>query len=129
MASFSEKVWAACAKIPRGKVSTYSSIAKAIGRPRACRAVGNALNKNPFLPGFGTRLAKSAGHGRFLRSLRAKTRLPPVPCHRVVKSDGSVGGFARGSKKKVALLKAEGVEVLGSAGKPKVDLHKFLARL
>jgi O-6-methylguanine DNA methyltransferase len=62
---------------------TYAQVALAIGRPAAVRAVGNALNKNPFAP--------------------------QVPCHRVVKSDGSLGGFAHGPRAKQALLKNEGV--------------------
>ncbi|MBI4335571.1 MAG: MGMT family protein, partial [Candidatus Omnitrophica bacterium] len=56
---------------------------KRIGRPKAYRAVGNALNKNPFAP--------------------------IVPCHRVVKSDGSLGGFAKGKRQKLRLLKREGL--------------------
>lgn len=83
--SFSEKVWRACYRIPKGKVATYSLIAKMIGQPGASRAVGNALNKNPFAP--------------------------IVPCHRIVRSDGVIGGFASGSLKKAQLLKAEGIEV------------------
>ena len=71
-------------KIPRGKVSTYSIVAKAIGRPKACRAVGNALNKNTN---------------------------PDVPCHRVVRSDGAVGGFVRGTKNKILILEAEGLSI------------------
>jgi len=98
--NFDEKVLLACARIPRGKVTTYAALAKAIGKPRAARAVGNALNKNPF-PYVGKR---SALYGSSLR----------VPCHRVVRSDGSVGGYAFGAKKKIKLLRAEGVEV--SAG-------------
>lgn len=81
---FELSVFKAAEKIPRGRISTYSAIAKAIGKPRAARAVGNALNKNPFAR---------------------------VPCHRVVKSDGSVGGFAHGTKKKAALLSKERVEI------------------
>lgn len=74
-------------KIPRGRVTTYSALARALGRPGAARAVGNALNKNPHLGA--------------------------VPCHRVVRSDGRVGGYARGAKKKAALLRAEGVIMRG----------------
>ncbi|MCX6796275.1 MAG: MGMT family protein [Candidatus Falkowbacteria bacterium] len=81
---FQKSVWEATRKIPRGRVATYAQIAQAIGRPLAVRAVGNALNKN--------------------------TNSPKVPCHRVVKSNGSLGGFARGVKKKRELLKREGVE-------------------
>lgn len=68
--------------IPKGKTMTYAQVAAAIGNPKAVRAVGNALNKNPFAP--------------------------QVPCHRVIRSDGSIGGFASGSKKKRALLRSEG---------------------
>ena len=71
---FQKAVWEATRKIPKGKVKTYAAIAKTIGRPKAVRAVGNALNKNPYVPA--------------------------VPCHRVVKGDGSLGGFAGGEKKK-----------------------------
>jgi methylated-DNA-[protein]-cysteine S-methyltransferase len=84
--TFSQEVWAATKKIPKGKVATYASIAQMIKRPHSARAVGNALNANPYAP--------------------------VVPCHRVVKSDGSVGGFASGPKKKIALLTAEGVVII-----------------
>jgi len=69
-------------KIPRGKVSTYGQVAQKIGCPRAFRAVGNALNKNDNID---------------------------VPCHRVVRSDGLIGGYRDGSAKKLRLLKKEGV--------------------
>lgn len=82
---FQKLVYEAAKKIPRGRVSTYGEIARVIDRPRAARAVGNALNCNPFAP--------------------------KVPCHRVVRSDGSVGGFAGGSKKKIMILKQEKVRV------------------
>ena len=82
--NFTEKVWAACSRIPKGKVSTYGIIARAVGRPGASRAVGNALNRN---------------------------RSPDVPCHRVVRSDGSVGGFAHGAERKMSLLKKEGLTI------------------
>jgi methylated-DNA-[protein]-cysteine S-methyltransferase len=82
---FNEKVWNAIKKIPKGKISTYKEIAKAIGKPKAVRAVGNACNKNPFSP--------------------------RIPCHRIVKSNGEVGGFALGTKKKKELLKKEGIEI------------------
>ena len=86
MGGFEKKVYAACARIRRGKVSTYSEIAKAIGSPKAYRAVGNALTKN---------------------------RNKRVPCHRVVCSDGRIGGFAHGSRKKRTMLEKEGVKVIG----------------
>ncbi len=81
---FENKVFSAVKKIPRGKVSTYSCVAKAIGALKAYRAVGNALNKNTN---------------------------PDVPCHRVVRSDGTVGGFAHGTKKKILLLEKEGISI------------------
>lgn len=82
---FQRLVYGATRKIPKGKVATYGLIARFIGAPKAARAVGNALNHNPFAP--------------------------EVPCHRVVNSDGSIGGFALGPEKKTALLKTEGIQV------------------
>lgn len=78
--SFMSKVFAVVAKIPKGKTMTYKEVAKKMGSPGAYRAVGNALNKN---------------------------RDPNVPCHRVIRSDGSVGGFNRGSEAKRKLLESE----------------------
>ncbi len=83
--SFDERVWKECKKIPKGKVSTYKRIAAALGNPNAFRAVGNALNRNPFAP--------------------------EVPCHRVVKSSGELGEYAKGTKKKIELLEREGIKV------------------
>ena len=82
---FQNQVYRSCGKIPKGKVSTYGEIARMIGKSKSARAVGNALNKNPYSP--------------------------KIPCHRVVRSDGAVGGFAFGDKKKVDLLKKEGVKI------------------
>lgn len=84
METFKEKVWNLCKKIPKGKVSTYKELAHALNC-KAYRAVGNALNRNPYAP--------------------------KVPCHRIVKSNGSVGGFAKGIKKKIELLKKEGIKI------------------
>lgn len=83
MTSFQEKVYRVVKQIPKGKVITYKELAKKIGHPRAYRAVGNALNKNPDL----------------------KT----IPCHRVIRSSGKIGGYNKGVRKKAALLKKEGV--------------------
>src|SRR6476469_10331301 len=77
-----EKCWAITARIPRGKVVTYADIARALGS-NGYRAVGNALNKNPYAP--------------------------TVPCHRVVGSNGALTGFAGGLPKKQKMLVAEGV--------------------
>jgi methylated-DNA-[protein]-cysteine S-methyltransferase len=90
--SFNEKVWAVTAQIPKGKVVTYGDIARKLNCT-AYRAVGNALNKNPFAP--------------------------TVPCHRVVGADGSLTGFAGGLEKKRRLLIEEGVRLKDD---DKVDL-------
>lgn len=95
--NFSEKVYSLTRQIPAGKVSTYGLIAKAMGYPKASRGVGMALRTNPN---------------------------PIVtPCHRVVMSDGLIGGYMGGVEKKVKLLSSEGVVVdKGRVG----DLKKFL---
>lgn len=69
--------------IPAGMVSTYGDLAKALGKPTASRHIGRILNKNP--------------------------NPIEVPCHRVVKSDGNLGGFALGISMKKELLEGEGV--------------------
>lgn len=86
MKTFQDKVLTLVKKIPLGKVSTYKEIGKALHRRgQVYRAVGKALkeNKYPIV----------------------------IPCHRVVCSDGSIGGYSRGIKKKIALLKKEGIVV------------------
>ena len=83
--SFQLKVWGYLRKIPRGSVRTYSQVAKSIGKPLAVRAVANAIGKNPYAP--------------------------RIPCHRVIRSDGSLGGYSGkgGIKIKKLLLKKEGI--------------------
>ncbi|OQA91837.1 MAG: Methylated-DNA--protein-cysteine methyltransferase [Elusimicrobia bacterium ADurb.Bin231] len=78
---FYQEVWLEVLKISPGTVKTYSEIAKGIGRPKAQRAVGTALNKNPFAP--------------------------VVPCHRVIRKNGNLGGYSKGVKTKILLLKKE----------------------
>lgn len=85
---FEQLVYDVVKTIPKGQVRTYGWVAEQIGKPKAARAVGNALNKNPFAP--------------------------KVPCHRVVAKNGW-GGFAKGLKKKLELLKSEGVTCYQSA--------------
>ena len=85
MLSFQEKVFRVVRKIPKGKVLSYKIVAKLAGNSQAWRAVGNILNKNPD----------------------PKT----IPCHRVIKSDGKIGGYKEGIKKKISLLKKEGLEI------------------
>jgi O-6-methylguanine DNA methyltransferase len=92
--SFNQKVWALTSRIPAGSVTTYGEIARALGSPRAGRAVGNALNRNPYAPG--------------------------VPCHRVVGSNGSLTGYAGGLEKKRKMLAAEGIALGGK----KVDVSQ-----
>jgi methylated-DNA-[protein]-cysteine S-methyltransferase len=82
---FTKAVLEAARKIPFGRVTTYGEIAIIIGRPKAGRAVGNALNKNPYSP--------------------------VVPCHRVVNGGGGVGGFNKGVVAKIKMLAREGVKV------------------
>src|SRR3954470_15234520 len=83
--TFNQKVWALTSRIPKGKVVTYACIARKLNS-NGYRAVGNALNKNPYAP--------------------------TVPCHRVVGSSGALTGFAGGLPKKEAMLSAEGVPFL-----------------
>jgi O-6-methylguanine DNA methyltransferase len=87
---FFQAVWRACAEIPKGEVRTYKWIAERIGRPGAARAVGRALGANPFAP--------------------------TIPCHRVVRTDGGLGGYsgAGGLKTKLRLLGREGVKEIRS---------------
>ena len=82
---FQLKVWSYLRKIPRGTVKTYSQVAKDIGKPLAVRAVANAIGKNPYAP--------------------------KIPCHRVIRSNGSLGGYSGkgGIKTKRFLLKKEGI--------------------
>ena len=84
---FQLKEWAYLRKIPRGSVKTYSQVAKDIGKPLAVRAVANAIGKNPYAP--------------------------KIPCHRVIRSDGSLGGYSGkgGVKTKRFLLKKEGIKL------------------
>lgn len=82
--NFDQKVWNLCKKVPKGRITTYKEIAKALNC-KAYRAVGNALNKNP------TPII--------------------VPCHRVVKSNGEIGGFSKGIKEKARFLKNEGTKI------------------
>ena len=80
---FQIAVWKELLKIPKGKTKTYKEIAVAIGRPKSSRAVANACAQNPYAP--------------------------DVPCHRVVRSDGSLGGYSAegGIERKRQLLEKE----------------------
>jgi len=79
-----EEMYRLVKQIPRGKVSTYGCVARALGDIRASRAVGVMLNQNPY---------------------------KEVPCYRVVYSDGGIGGYATGVEKKIALLERDGIKI------------------
>ena len=83
--AFQKQVWEATRLIPYGETRSYGWVAKQIGKPQAARAVGQALGKNPFLI--------------------------IVPCHRVIASDGSLGGFGGGLEMKKKLLELEKIAV------------------
>ena len=80
-----KKIYKKLAEVPKGKITTYGELAKAVGLKNGQRAIGNFMNKNPY----------------------------PViiPCHRVVKSDGNVGGYAYGEKIKINMLTKEGLKI------------------
>ncbi len=83
--NISKQVYKKLINVPKGKVTTYSELAKAVGLKNGQRAIGQIMKKNPF----------------------------PViiPCHRVVKSDGKIGGYAYGSKVKTNMLTKEGIKI------------------
>ena len=95
---FSQKIWRLTKKIPKGRVSTYKILAETAGT-KGYRAVGNALNKNPFAPS--------------------------VPCHRVVDSKGHLHGYAHGLKKKAEILRKEGIKIKNNKI---VDFEKVVFR-
>ena len=84
---FQKKVWNYLKTIPKGKVKTYKQVAIGINRPKSARAVANACAKNPYAP--------------------------KIPCHRVIRSDGGLGGYSGigGIKKKLRLLRSEKVSI------------------
>ena len=90
--AFQEAVWSELRKIPAGETRSYADIAAAVGQPNAVRAVGTANGSNPVAV--------------------------LVPCHRVIRSDGSLGGYAGGLDRKRKLLAAEGV----TTGQPALDI-------
>lgn len=85
MKSFANRCYDVLRRVPRGRVTTYGEIARALGS-KGFRAVGMAMKKNPYAP--------------------------EVPCHRVVGAGGKIGGFASGTGKKIKMLKKEGVDVV-----------------
>lgn len=85
LTDFEQKILTVVSRVPKGKVTTYKLLAKAVDAPKAARAVGNALHKNPCAP--------------------------LIPCHRVVKTSGALGGYGGGEDKKIQLLRQEGVYI------------------
>ena len=86
LTKFQKKVYEVVLSIPTGKTRSYKWVAIKTGNPKASRAVGQALNKNPYI-------------GK-------------VPCHRVIRTNGSLGGFSKGKRRKKLLLKAEGLDLI-----------------
>ncbi|MEO0088135.1 MAG: MGMT family protein [candidate division WOR-3 bacterium] len=86
MTEFTKKVLAIVKEIPKGKVMTYQEVAIKLGNKNLARAVGQALKRNPY----------------------------PIiiPCHRVIRSDGKIGGYSLGAKKKIELLRKEGILIV-----------------
>ncbi|HLC24082.1 MAG TPA: MGMT family protein [Nitrosopumilaceae archaeon] len=80
-----EKVYKKLLEVPKGKITTYGELAKAIGLKNGQRVIGKIMNKNPY-PVI-------------------------VPCHRVIKSDGKIGGYAWGEKVKAKMLSNEGIKI------------------
>jgi len=80
-----KKIYKKLLEVPQGKITTYGELAKAVGLKNGQRAIGKVMNKNPY----------------------------PViiPCHRVVKSDGKVGGYAYGQNVKIKMLTKEGIKI------------------
>ena len=98
MQTFAERCYRVLSKVPAGKVTTYREIAHQLNS-KAYRAVGTAMARNP--------------------------NAPEVPCHRVICTSGKIGQYAGGSKKKIAMLKAEGIDI--QQGKVK-EVAKYLHR-
>ena len=95
MKDFNKRCYELLKTVPKGKVTTYKEIASA-SNTKAYRAVGSAMRKNQ--------------------------NAPIIPCHRVIKSDGKIGMYSGGIKKKIKLLEKEGIEIINN----KIDLDKYL---
>ena len=95
-----EKVYKKLLEVPKGKVTTYGDLAKAIGLKNGQRVIGRIMSKNPY-PVI-------------------------VPCHRVIKSDGKIGGYAWGEKVKAKMLSNEGIKIKnGKILDMKKDIYRF----
>lgn len=95
-----EKVYKKLLEVPKGKITTYGELAKAIGLKNGQRVIGKIMNKNPY-PVI-------------------------VPCHRVIKSDGKIGGYAWGEKVKAKMLSNEGIKIKnGKILDVEKSIHRF----
>jgi O-6-methylguanine DNA methyltransferase len=95
--NFFELVYKIVAQVPKGRVTSYSAIAKFLDNPRGSRAVGWAMRQCPYPNEI-------------------------IPCHRVIKSDGTIGGYGEeGPVEKVRLLKREGIQIKDG----KIDFEKY----
>jgi methylated-DNA-[protein]-cysteine S-methyltransferase len=94
-----EKVFKKLLEVPPGKVTTYGDLAKAVGLRNGQRVIGRIMNKNPY-PVI-------------------------VPCHRVIKSDGQIGGYAWGEKIKTCMLSKEGVKIKNGKIVDKKTIFRF----
>lgn len=99
MKNIKEKVLELTKKISKGKVTTYGELAIAIGKPKAYRLIGKILSSNPY-PNS-------------------------IPCFKVVKSNGGIGGYSLGVREKIKRLEREGIEVKNG----KVDLNRYFCRI
>ncbi len=100
---FKQRVYQLVKKIPPGKVSTYKEIAREMRNTKLGRAVGQALRHNPY-------------------PFTTFNKEKQIPCHRVINSNGSLGGFNQGVEQKIKLLNQEGIKIINN----KIDLDKYL---
>ncbi|MCR4327812.1 MAG: MGMT family protein [Nanoarchaeota archaeon] len=123
MESFYGKCYQILRKVPKGKVTTYKEIAKVLNS-KGYRAVGTAMNKNPhsFIANAVSSEALSNRRSALRGTAMNKNPYAPLtPCHRVINSNGKVGKFAHGTRKKTEMLNSEGIKIING----KIDLKKY----
>lgn len=118
--SFQSKVLELTKQVPKGKVTTYKELARKLNT-KAYQAVGQALkhNKNPYH--FSQKDMQYAARGRVGGSICQRQK-SLVPCHRVINSNGNLGGYNSGLKNKIKLLKQENITIKNN----KINLKKYL---
>ena len=97
---FSQKVLFLLTQIPPSRVTTYAELARAAGRPKAWRLVGRILSQNKEINKY--------------------------PCYKVVKSDGSLGGYSRGLNEKITRLESDGIKIKNNRVNIKKYFYKFI---